>query len=286
MHKIISIPYKKIGNFDIIGDIYLTSGKHSPSILYLHGGALIWGSRRDIRPGLFSLLLNNGFTVVSIDYRLAPATKLKEIINDIRDAIDWVKSGCSGLASIDQNRIGVLGNSAGGYLALCSGTFDNRPNAIVSYYGYGSILEDWYTKPSEHYLKQESVSDSEFSSWVNSSKEISSAGFELFPFYVRTRQKGNWSEFVSGESKEELVKYCPIEMIDAQYPPTFLTHGTLDTDVAPSSSKLMSEELQKVGVPCEISMIKDRGHAFDMNEEDPEVENLAQKTLSFFKEHL
>jgi hypothetical protein len=33
-------------------------------------------------------------------------------------------------------------------------------------------------------------------------------------------------------------------------------------------------------------MIKDRGHAFDMNEEDPEVENLARKTLSFFKEHL
>jgi len=45
-------------------------------------------------------MLNAGYVVVSIDYRLAPKVKLPAIIEDIRDAYDWcAKRGRSFSAS-------------------------------------------------------------------------------------------------------------------------------------------------------------------------------------------
>jgi dipeptidyl aminopeptidase/acylaminoacyl peptidase len=57
----------------------------------------------------------------SNDYRLAPETKLKGIIEDIRDALNWARNEGKVLFNIDPDRIGVVSNSAGGYLTLMSG---------------------------------------------------------------------------------------------------------------------------------------------------------------------
>src|SRR6267143_6935030 len=53
-----------------------------PVVVFIHGGALMMGDRKmSAKPGsLFEALLNAGFVVVSIDYRLAPQVKLPTII--------------------------------------------------------------------------------------------------------------------------------------------------------------------------------------------------------------
>jgi acetyl esterase/lipase len=62
-----------------------------------------------------------GYTVVAIDYRLAPETKLPGILEDVQDAYGWLRKTATELR-IDPTRIGIVGHSAGGYLALMAGS--------------------------------------------------------------------------------------------------------------------------------------------------------------------
>src|SRR5258708_16420235 len=82
-------------------------------------------------------LVNAGYVVVSIDYRLAPETKLPAILEDVEDACKWVRDKGPGLAHIDPKRIAVMGGSAGGYLTLTAGFRANPPpQALVSFWGH------------------------------------------------------------------------------------------------------------------------------------------------------
>jgi acetyl esterase/lipase len=84
--------YKTVSNCPIHLDAYVNPDRNSPVLVHIHGGALIWGSRKEISPVQLALYLEAGFSVVSIDYRLAPETKLPEIAQDISDALTWVRS--------------------------------------------------------------------------------------------------------------------------------------------------------------------------------------------------
>jgi acetyl esterase/lipase len=79
--------YKTVGDCAIQADVYRSSnpGAH-PAVLWIHGGALIMGSRRAIPEAQLRRYLEAGFAVVAIDCRLAPETKLPEILQDIEDA--------------------------------------------------------------------------------------------------------------------------------------------------------------------------------------------------------
>ena len=278
--------YKRTGHVELCADIYSANAANAAVVLFLHGGALIWGSRQNLGPVFLEPLLDDGYAVVSVDYRLAPATKLPEILGDVRDALTWIQNGCGGSVSTDPSRIAVFGTSAGGYLALSSGTFANRPKAIVSFYGYGSITEAWYTRPSEHYLKHASVTDTEFRRWIDSSEEIASAAFDRFPFYVYTRQRASWIDLVCADKVCTSAQYCPVEHVDKSYPPTFLAHGTVDTDVPYSSSERMYRTLQERSVPSYLHLLEGYGHAFDRNDKDSEVQNVIRNMRRFLSEQL
>ena len=121
---------------------------------------MINGSRQGFKPRQVDLYLHAGYTVISIDYRLAPESKLPDIIEDLQDAFLWIRGSGPGLLAIDPQRIAVVGHSAGGYLALMSGCcIQPRPKAIVSFYGYGDIVGDWYSKPDPFYCSQPTVSE-------------------------------------------------------------------------------------------------------------------------------
>ena len=50
------------------------------------------GDRRGIDATLRDELIKAGYVVVSIDYRLAPETKLPAILDDVKDAFAWIRS--------------------------------------------------------------------------------------------------------------------------------------------------------------------------------------------------
>ena len=97
--------------------------------------------------------------VISIDYRLAPETKLPAIIEDVQDAFRWIHKKGPRLLNIDTEKLVVAGGSAGGYLTLMTGfCIKPRPKALISLSGYGGIVGPWYSRPDAFYLQQPHVS--------------------------------------------------------------------------------------------------------------------------------
>jgi len=286
--------FKIAENCEINADIYgLPSEKLRPVVIWIHGGALITGHRSGINPYQLEMYLNAGCNVVSIDYRLAPETNIKYIIEDIKDANSWVQEKGVDLLKIDPKRMAVIGHSAGGYLTLMAGfCFNPRPKALVSFYGYGDIIADWYSRPDPFYRQQPLVSEE--TAWsavgntaISEPPEQNNRG----AFYLYCRQNGLWPKLVSGYDPDiepgKFNQFCPIRNISRDYPPTLLLHGDKDTDVPYQQSVAMAQELARFGVEHELITIKDGGHGFDgAGTKDPFVAEAFAKILSFLKRHL
>jgi acetyl esterase/lipase len=76
--------YKAVGQCQIKADVFHASEDATcPVVIWIHGGALIMGDRGGIP--LLEKLLKAGYAVVSIDYRLAPETKLPAILEDVQE---------------------------------------------------------------------------------------------------------------------------------------------------------------------------------------------------------
>jgi len=130
-----------------------------PVAVWIHGGALIMGNRSGINGALRDKLLAAGYAVVSIDYLLAPETKLPGIVADLQDTFRWLRSKGSDLIRIDPKRVAVLGGSVGGYLTLMAGfRAEPRPQGLVSIWGYSDIAGAWYSKPDPFYHTKPLVS--------------------------------------------------------------------------------------------------------------------------------
>src|SRR5262249_5081501 len=125
--------YKTVGDLPIKADVYRLPGDEvRPVIVWIHGGALIVGTRNGPNGEQLKRDLNAGYVVVSIDYRLAPETKLDGIFEDVRDAFKWVRAKGPEEFKIDPKKVAVIGHSAGGYLTLMSGfAVEPRPQALI-----------------------------------------------------------------------------------------------------------------------------------------------------------
>src|SRR5262245_44497539 len=144
--------YKRVGSLEIKADVHRADdAMPRPVAVWIHGGALINGNRTGIDGRVRQMMLDAGYALVSIDYRLAPETKLPAIIEDVEDAFGWIRKEGPNLFNGDATRLAVLGGSAGGYLTLMTGfRVKPPPTVLVSLWGYGDLVGDWYSKPSLH----------------------------------------------------------------------------------------------------------------------------------------
>jgi acetyl esterase/lipase len=272
--------FKTVGTNQIKADVHRPAGDAvRPVVVYIHGGALMMGSRTlTPRPGsLPEALLNDGYVVVSIDYRLAPHVKLPAIIDDVVDACRWVRQRGPELFRIDPNQLVVMGQSAGGYLTMMTGLrVQPRPRALVSFWGYGDIAGSWYSKPDAFYRQQPLVTKEEAEK---------SGGSKL---YLYCRQQGLWPKVLTAHDPETdahaFDPFCPVRNVTRDYPPTMLIHGTKDTDVPYELSVQMDKELTAKGVPHEFLTIPDGGHGFDRSQSDIASETY-QRVVEFLKKH-
>jgi acetyl esterase/lipase len=245
--------YKQVGDLAIKADVYTKGESESrPVVVSIHGGALIMGHRAAIDERMKAPLLDRGYALVSIDYRLAPETQLPEIIHDVEDAFTWIAEKGPELFRADAKRIAVLGGSAGGYLTLATGyRVKPRPVALVAFWGYGDLVGAWYSEPSPHPRHHESKLSREEAFKQVSGPPISDARERKGnggAFYQYCRQQGLWPKAVSGwDPKAEAKKFAPYEPVrnvTPQFPPTLMIHGDEDTDVPYEESVMMEAELK------------------------------------------
>ncbi len=110
---------------------------HQKRILFLHGGAFLFGSPKGHRKFCDKLAkLTNG-VVLSVDYRMLPEHKRSASIEDSQQAYRWIlKNGPEGPSEVE--KLVVAGDSAGGNLALMLSAWskqgaDKKPDAVVAF---------------------------------------------------------------------------------------------------------------------------------------------------------
>lgn len=108
--------------------------QHAPVLFYVHGGAWVFGDKREqARPMMFEFV-RQGWIVVSVNYRLSPFHKWPAHVEDVNTALAWVKKNIA-VHGGDPDNVVVSGGSAGGQLsalvALTANSNDFRPSHIA-----------------------------------------------------------------------------------------------------------------------------------------------------------
>jgi acetyl esterase/lipase len=292
--RVTTYTYKQAGELKIKADVH-TSAERSPRpvLVWIHGGALIMGHREGIDQRLKQAVLDKGYAVVSIDYRLAPETQLPRIIEDVEDAFRWIRDKGPELFDADPRAIAVSGGSAGGYLTLVTGyRVKPRPVVLVAFWGYGGLVGSWYSEPSPHprHHEKKLTRDEAFKQVsglpISDSRDRQGDGGGFYQF---CRQQGLWPKAVSGwdpkTEPEKFAPYMPIKNVTPDYPPTLLIHGEIDTDVPYEESEMMATELKRNTVEHRLISVPGGEHGLPGIDRQIIDENYRQ-AIEFIDQHV
>jgi acetyl esterase/lipase len=282
--------YKHSSDWKIEIDFYGTEDPTPrPVLLFLHGGALIQGTRRFLMNTHIEMFASAGYLVASADYRLAPQVQLPDIIEDLQDLLNWLQDPDHIPFASDMTRFAVAGVSAGGYLALVCGTLDPRPSAIICISGYCDLTADWFVKPTPGFLGQEEVTRAEAKATV-SGGVCTNSGWQRMPYYVYCRQQGLLAQMTAGcdpvRDLARLEYYSPHLRIDPETPPTIFLHGEDDSDAVQAESRLMYESLKKGNIPTEYLSVPDVGHFLFWELAHPGVTPAVENIILFLTKHV
>jgi len=223
------IEYGKAGDESLLLDACVPDGAGPfPIAIIVHGGGWSGGDKARDMSLLFKPLTDANFTWFSINYRLAPKYRFPACIEDVEQAIRWVKKHAPEYKG-DPQRIALIGESAGGHLvclAAARAKNDTRIAAVVGFAAPTDLEADAQRRGN-----------------------VSPAFRNMFN-----------SENLDDETREKLRDASPIKYLKADLPPFLLIHGTDDKSVLYSQSVIFQKRLKELGVPCEIITIEKGVH--------------------------
>jgi acetyl esterase/lipase len=146
------IEYARVGAQELKLDLHIPRGKpRPPLILWVHGGAWQSGSKNSMPLGK---LVEYGYVVASVDYRLSTQAKFPAQIHDLKAAIRFLRAHGTRW-SVSSKKIVVAGDSAGAHLAALVGVSNGHPvlegeigsdraasshvQGIISFYGAANL---------------------------------------------------------------------------------------------------------------------------------------------------
>lgn len=131
----------------LCSDLYLPKGPGPhPVLLCLHGGAWARGSHRQYQ-SWGPWLAARGYAAVAVDYRLSAhqSPSWPGVFDDVQRAFRWVVTNADALR-IAPERLGVVGDSAGGHMAALlslDDTTGRQVRAVVGVYGVYDLPRWW-----------------------------------------------------------------------------------------------------------------------------------------------
>ncbi len=125
--KILDIPYSSAS--DVLKlDLYLPEDGDGPfpTIVFFHGGAF-WGGAKNDFQCLYALNgIFHGYAVASVEYRLADEAVFPAAVLDCKTAVRFLRAN-AGKYQLDPERMAVMGDSAGAYMAAMVGSSAGNP---------------------------------------------------------------------------------------------------------------------------------------------------------------
>jgi acetyl esterase/lipase len=209
-----------------------------PAVLCIHGGGFRAGDRKGWNDRC-RRLAERGFVAVTIDYRLAPKYPFPAAVEDCKAAVRWLRLNAEKYR-IDPDRIGTVGDSAGGHLAQYLGVtgdvhdFDGDQNpgpssavaCVVNYYGPSDLTRSYGRSVDAH---------------------------EVLPLFL-----GGDVE----HQRQRHVLASPLYWVTPRAAPTLLIHGTEDKYVNHEQAQWIHERLKAAQVEVELLTLQGAGHGF------------------------
>jgi acetyl esterase/lipase len=245
-----NIVFGQAGNTDLHLDIYRPAdvAEKRMALIHIHGGGFTAGSK-DGMADRIAPFVALGYVSIPVQYRLAGEAKWPAQIEDVKAAIRWTRANAKSLG-VDPERIGVVGYSAGGHLALFAAGTCNRP--------------DFEGK--------------------NGTPGVSTQLAACCAYYavteIRPRADGTANVLLAPGSDEVAHRAAsPLTYVAKGFPPTVIFHGTADVTVPLESSERLFKQFREAQVPAEFHAFEGVPHAFDSN---PEFAKVAARLSDFF----
>lgn len=236
------IVYAKTPQRDLTLDIYLPpQTPNAQLIIWVHGGAWHGGSKADPPKEL----LQKGYALASIEYRLTTEAVFPAMIHDIKASIRFLRANQKKYG-YQADKIILWGSSAGGHLAAVAALSNN--DAFLE-----GNLGDYTSTSSRVDLLLDLFGPSNFKNILAQSTPhgINVRTPALALFFGKPLEK----------VEEKLVeKASPVFLADAQDPPTFVAHGNQDPQVPINQSIELHLKLQAVKVKSELHFLNEMGH--------------------------
>jgi acetyl esterase/lipase len=216
----------------------------------------------------FSFLAYAGYQVAAIDYLTVNEAPFPAQVENVKAAVRFLRANAARYG-VDSERIAVMGDSAGGYLAAMLGaTGESTLFETEEWAGYSSAVKavvDWYgpidlLRMRKYALEKNPDSDEE--------DEL------LFRLFAGCP--------ISDKNHEWLASMSPEQYLSPRTPPHLLLHGTADEMVDVRESERYYDALMRAGVPAELYLLEGAGHC-DQAFSQPEIQRII---LDFFQRYL
>ena len=221
------VVYGSADGRELKADLYRPEGGSVPTktaVLLVHGGGWVFGERGMMAP-LASQLAAKGFLAIAPEYRLVPEAPWPAQLDDIKAAVRWTAENAKRLG-IEQDRIVVLGNSAGGQLALLAAAAlrnEKHVAAVISLFA---------------------------ASELSVGGQPAKGAFDATPLLGPDAREG------------AIHAASPLHLVKADFPPVLLLHGGADWLIDPVASLKLYEKLTELGVAAELHIVAGAHHEF------------------------
>jgi len=246
-------------------DVIEPSNKNGAAILFMVSGGF-FSSHEAINPEFYKPLLSHGYTVFAVVHGSQPRFIVPEIMEDVQRATRFVRLNAARW-SIDPNKLGVTGGSAGGHLSLTLGTQGGpgKANAKDPIERASSAVQAvaCFYPPTD------------FANW-------SAPGDDAVGFGTTIKFKpafGPRSD--TPEGRQALSKeISPIHFVHSNMPPILIIHGDSDKQVPLYQAEIFKKRAAEVGAKVQVTVKPGADHGWAGMDKDMEV--FAQ----WFDEHL
>lgn len=233
------IPFGTGDGITLLLDLYApeSGGGPFPGILLFYGGSWKGGSKDQLRV-YAQHFARHGYVVATPQYRLRREGLWPRSVQDAKCAVRWMRAHAAE-HGVDPGRIGVMGNSAGGYLALMV--------------GYTAGLEEFEGDGG----------------WEGHSSAVQAVVNIYGPTDFTdpgSRDHPTLQAYMDGaydNNRERYEMASPVRHVDEASPPTCVIHGTVDMLVPVRQADWLVEKLKEKGVPHHYSRINGWPHAMD-----------------------